>query len=840
MDTVISLKIPGNKIKLGKVYSLCFWAKNASPAVVKIDTKPASIQPFGHDFLLSSVWNKVVFPFVIEPSSLGYSSEITLTLPPNTILEAPELYADDTGILPYGNQVVQYLPGKNWRPVYMGNSNGNFLPIKKGSALDFSNIPVRVPAGEKGRLTINKEGKLAFEDDLSTPVRFRSCSFPFRTNIGKGFIDNYINNLMLQGYNMVRFHGPVFKKSKYYRYGVTIEDVSFIPQNEEDFREYFDEERLQRFDYILEELGKRGIYVYFDIMASFAGWTDAQQPGHWVGKDLQGKEFNAQLYVNEEFRQNWKAGITYLLNRTNTVNGKKWKDDPVFACMLFMNEQDFRVTPSYLSAFEPDWQQFYGPNAPKLSEKLLKSDSADGCEAADFMLEKIEDMNQFYINTIRKVGYKGLVTNWDLYMRMIDAPGWADMDVISLHSYHGHPGLPRKGSSVPGYKTIGNREIAISTQSSIADNGKYLARILSKRNINAPCMIMEYADVIPNPYRHEAGLFVASYSALNGIDVLQPHGSMLIVNDHFSPLKPHFYSDYRDPIYRASDVVNVFGFLRGDVETAKHNVEFLVTPKILESANRLDALSIEYTKTFLLTKVGMRYSQSSHGNNFANIQADLEIVPRHFARAAGMSVEAVTTIENSQIPEISRKIVRDLRKLGILSENNKTNLDKNIFESETEQLILNTSTGTMQAKTPRLEGAVIKENRPVKIGCLLVKNCSTPAAISIISLDTEKDLTETNHMLLVISTDCVNTGMTTNSNGNRLLTVGTAPLLMKTGEFSLALANNRNNTPAVYALNLDGTRAQEVPAEQLPEGLKLNINTSQLKYCTPFFEIIYK
>ena len=144
-----------------------------------------------------------------------------------------------------------------------------------------------------------------------------------------------------------------------------------IPQSHEEFRNYFDEKKLRAFDYALNRLAENGIYIFCDLMAGFCGWTDANQPGHWVGKDLLGREFHAQLYVNETFRRNWAEGVKYLLNRVNTVNGRRYADDPVLAFLLFMNEQDFRVTPSYLSAFTPEWEKFYGPGAPKLSEKTV-------------------------------------------------------------------------------------------------------------------------------------------------------------------------------------------------------------------------------------------------------------------------------------------------------------------------------------------------------------------------------------------------------------------------------------------------------------------------------------
>lgn len=835
----IELELPPSKLKAAKVYKLHFRSKGNNSGNICISTSPQIPQPFGKIFHTDNFWNKITCPVYISASHAKQRIVFKITIPANTCIEAPVLIEDKSGIIARDKQIINFFSSSKWKAVNMGESKEIFQEIKAGSALDFSKLTARVPAGSKGRIIINKNGQLAFEEEANTSLRFSSLSFPFyatcRTYTD---VDKIIKRISIQGYNMVRFHAISFAKGKYQKNGVTIDQAKFIPQNADEFKEYFNEDRLKLFDYVLAELGKHGIYVYFDIMTAYTGWTDAVQAGHWLGKDLLGKQFHAQLYVNKAFRQNWKAGITYLLNRSNTVSGGKWKDDPVFACMLFMNEQNFRLTPSYLSAFEPQWKKYYGTNAPILSEKLLKSNSLSGKKAGEFMLQKVEEMTDFFHKAVRDAGYKGLLTNWDLYMRMIDVAGREKLQVVSMHSYHGHPGLPIKNSrSVSGYPVSNRGEIWLNRKSSIMDNGAYLSRIIVMRNINRPTMIMEYGDTPPNPYRHEAGLFFASYSKLNGVDVLMPHGH--VIAHKFDPLTPYSFSDFNDPIFRASSVINAFAFLRGDVKTGKHNVEFLITPKILDSANRIDALAVEYTKTFLMTKVGTKYTAGIPLDSVGKVKADLQIVPKLFARARGTSVEAVITDNESRRPKIIKDIVAALRKKNILDNKNRTNPDKDIFESETNQLLIMPSKGTLQVNTPRLEGAVLKHNKPVKINALSITNCSVPAAVTMISLDANRDLSHSKHLLLVFSTNCVNSGMVTNTSGSRLLKTGGPPLLMLTAKLSVTLNNLQKKPPLIYALNLDGTREEKIDAIQNTTGLHINIDTSRLKYATPFFEIIY-
>ena len=81
--------------------------------------------------------------------------------------------------------------------------------------------------------------------------------------------------------------------------------------------------------------------------------------------------------------------------------------------------------------------------------------------------------------------------------------------------------------------------------------------------------------------------------------------------------------------------------------------------------------------------------------------------------------------------------------------------------------------------------------------------------------------------------------MATTKDGKRLLTLGGAPLLMRTGKLTLSLAGKHAAPPAVYALHLDGSRAEKLPARQTADGLKLELDTAKLQYGTPFFEILY-
>lgn len=484
----VTLRIPQEKIAGNKVFHLRFFARAKKNEVCSVQSTLLRF-PFGKEYGIADIWTAIDIPFFLPKNRSGATLKLDFSGTDEILLEEAALYRDTTGIKPVADQVKKFFPGNEWKAAFMGRLQPRFLPIAPGSPLDFSRQVQWVPAGSKGRIIANPNGKAAFEKEPETPVRFRCATMQVSTvrPTSKKEIDQIIADCVRQGYNMIRImHIP--GKAKYQRSGVTIDRAKFIPQNQQEFREYFDEDRLRLLDYLLAEAGKRGIYCFWYLMSSFCGWTDATAAAHWVGRNLQGQQFHAQLYVNPAFRRNWKEGVTYLMNRTNSVNGKKWKDDPVFACVLFMNEQDFRTSPVFLAAFQPEWEKEFGSGAPKLTERLLKSSSATGRKAGKFMQKKAEEMIRFYLKSVREAGYPGLVSHSNLYMRMIDAPGRELLSAADLHTYHGHPGMPLPAGSVPGYPVAawGKQEIAVCNSSSIREQGTILPESSSNGNSTTP------------------------------------------------------------------------------------------------------------------------------------------------------------------------------------------------------------------------------------------------------------------------------------------------------------------------------------------------------------------
>ena len=68
---------------------------------------------------------------------------------------------------------------------------------------------------------------------------------------------------------------------------------------------------------------------------------------------------------------------------------------------------------------------------------------------------------------------------------------------------------------------------------------------------------------------------------------------------------------------------------------------------------------------------------------------------------------------------------------------------------------------------------------------------------------------------------------------------GDLPVLMESVKCEITLKTSQKKIPRIYALHLDGTRFAEIPGSFAEGKLRISLDTSTLKYGTPFFEIHY-
>ncbi|MEI8078860.1 MAG: hypothetical protein WCH61_04430, partial [bacterium] len=741
----------------------------------------------------------------------------------------------------------------NWKPVEMDK-----LTVKPGTALDFSNLAgERRPAGELGRVIVNPAGRLAFAKLPDRPVRF----FGFNTGFGcneqwtKETAREYAGAMARQGYNAIRLQ--FIEHNLIGAYQLTGGDFKQAFQQE---TIVFDAAGVDIFDYFLSCLKERGIYFNLDLLDGATGYS--QVPA-WT--DLGAQGFKTQLLFNPAYRKHWEMAVRQLMNHRNPYTGICLKDEPALLAVEPFNEQDILLSqPEIMAAFTPAFSQYlknkYQTDAalrqawrqtdlsfasvPAINEELLRKGDARANDAGHFLIKTMSDANDWYYQTLRDIGYAGIITQWDMIMRTMELPVRAMMPVIAQHSYCTHPnGVPTKNLVQKSDNNVycwGGKAYDIIFNHPSSLNSSYLRAAAAIRFLDRPFMMTEYAQGFCGRYRHERGLYFGAYAALQGWDALHCHGRPVVAPDavpNMKKLPPIHFEDGKDPISRASEVVVALAWLRGDVREAPHAVQLTLTDKAMFPKHFLAAIGDDYAKLSMLTKIGVAYPEVKPLAPVGQVKPDLIFTPTEFSL---LNVMAWYVSADEKDGEIFPSLLQKLKAAKILSATNRTDYAQRFFQSETGEIALDGKTETMAVITPRLEGAIIKRDTVVKLANLEILSCSKPAAVTVAALDQDKGIAVAKRLLLVFSTNALNNGMTfENSSMQLMVEIGGYPVMMETAKLAISLKSSQGVAPIVYALNLDGRQAEQVPCEFKDGRLALKLDTGKLKYATPFFEIIF-
>ncbi|PAW78658.1 MAG: hypothetical protein B9S32_06980 [Verrucomicrobia bacterium Tous-C9LFEB] len=734
---------------------------------------------------------------------------------------------------------------RKWKAIDTTN-----LFIKPGSALDFAPFFDQAVAGAYGRLTVNKNGEFAFASKPDAPVRFFSVQLmppPDFTLWTDEDVAQYAAAITRQGYNLVRFHffdnliNGNFRAAPLKANLPSMERYT-LPEKPEEIQ--FDVRALDRFHLLLAELKKRGVYWNLDFMTSFVGYSN----GKLQSAPKQGG-FNtkAQMYVNPNFRANWKAAVTRLLNDVNPYTKQSIKNDPALALTTCLNEPEILFEQrNYGHEFDGPWHAFltkkYGDykkmreawegkcgttvlpengtfaDVPPIGAPTVLTDTPAGRDMAQCCGGMEYEMAQWYLATLRELNFPGLVSNYNMRTRIGTVPARSLYPVITMNGYHAHPQF--------GERTT------VSQNSSLAGGGDSFKSQALARFLDRPFANTEFGIVFWNPYRHEQGMLYGVGGALQNWSALTCHAEQVV--DAGATLR--YFNAGDDPVIRASETIEALAFRRGDIASSPHTIEIPLTDEFIYGGRAMKALDDELSRLWVLCRVGITY-----GTKKVDYPKVFAVSPDKMA-AIGGSIWFSEVAKSTSTTQLSA-IVAKLKEMKALPADNESNPAQGVLQSDTGEVTLNTkSGGEMFVHAPRFEGAVVKSDKKVKLDALTIDQSTVPASITMTSLDLKKTLRDANRLLLVFSTDARNTNMTfTDAKEDKVISLGTLPVLARTGELKVTLT--RAAAPkkvTVYALKLNGERADEVPATISGNTIALAIDTEKLPKAgpTPFFELV--
>ena len=471
----------------------------------------------------------------------------------------------------------------------------DWIPLKyiktpaSGGVLDFSTQPyLHRPAGKFGRV-VAKNGHFEFENLPGVPQRFYGVNLCNDANFPdhKTAVE-LAERLSRMGYNCVRFHhhDRMLARGK-------------GPE--------LDADAVERLDYFVAELIKRGIYIESDIHVGRGRMLDWKD----LGVEEPSKPWRMLYEVKTLFTlhppafSNWCAFARSWLTHRNPYTGRTYAEEPCWTGMSLINEGRY-VFPfeqtRELAPFKKAWRDWISarraedpscyPGIP-VSDRYPEVKYADmqNCTLPQVCCDFAADMQRGFLNRARsflvgKLGFKAPLSNENNAPDnvAISLARSDSFDYVEVHSYGGGQGRVEKPSKIC---RVMNRNVFLPAHDNVTDCSW-------RRLVDKPFSITETSYGQPNP--HRAG----GYAKLGALAAFQDWGSIF----HFAyahGLKNFPEGEFgggtrfdiqQDPVKALADKIPFLLFLRRDLKPAPEGVALVLDEEALHPKSGVGAGSV--------------------------------------------------------------------------------------------------------------------------------------------------------------------------------------------------------------------------------------------------------
>ena len=401
---------------------------------------------------------------------------------------------------------VRFSAGGDW--VLIENLNN----IEKGSALDFSQMPYfDAPAGKHGRVVV-RNGHFEFERMPGVAQRF------YGVNVCQGacfpdhdLADEFAERVARLGFNSVRLH--------HHDSGCSAEGDGRIRLNAEN---------MDKFDYLVSALVKRGIYLETDLFVSRGPlkWRD-------LGIDRDG---NAGKYARRALMtfykpafSNWCAFAESFLTHRNPYTGRTYAEEPAWVGIGLVNEGRFVYPFNELPKLEPfqnAWRKWIAAKRkkdpdcyPELSDNTNRYPRVEWKDQRNMTIPQVccdftADLDRDFVRAARNFLRDGLGCRAPLSNNNNSAP-YASMlkvraeeyDFCDSHNYSGGEG----GRDLPTHTGADNPFGPV--------DGKLVLSVW-KRILGKPFVLTEMNYTQPSLYRAGGILLVGALAARQDWDAV--------------------------------------------------------------------------------------------------------------------------------------------------------------------------------------------------------------------------------------------------------------------------------------------------------------------------------
>ena len=613
------------------------------------------------------------------------------------------------------------------------------------------------PAGKHGFVTTRDDGHFHFENGgrarfFGTNVGGRDCA-PEKERAGI-----IAARLAKFGVNMLRLH------SLDGRYGPLMDYSQGTSQQ-------FDAEALDRVDYFVAELKKRGIYVYLDLLDyRWFRTADGVKQGDEFSHNWQGSMKGASIF-DERMIELQKAYAGKLLTHRNPYTGLRYVDDPAIAVVettnensifYFLNMSDLSL-PCYREELQRRWNRWLSTRHDSRAALakawtdnqarcalLAKEDPARGTVAFPFgmlnrirpelddtkfepmlspprfrdVLEFLSEIQRYYYETmhayLRQIGVRVPIAGTNQQFVVIDTHVDAMNDFMSRNQYWRHP----HRSAKPFFKFANEPLIGVD----IPTQRNPLSVIARTSVAGKAQAIAEFNFPWPNEYRCEGLLLAAAYSCLQDWD------AFLLFSYGTDGKQLGMFKSQSDPARWGEFPAAALLFHRHDVAAARNEVHVVQTidDALFPRPHTRHAKYTNYRFLTFLSKVRNAFVEDTYRGT-----ADVALAcgPSAAARVEGKA-QAIRFEERPWQEWLYPGFVEAARRLNLAGYERMDPQAKR-FDSDTGELSLDYGKGLWTINTPRTQAAVgyLAKAGVIKLDGVSI-DCKTEfAAVTVTSLD---------------------------------------------------------------------------------------------------------
>ncbi len=640
------------------------------------------------------------------------------------------------------DKTVYLVPGREWATLDFP------VTVQKGSVLDFSD-QLDAPAGKYGPVRISPEGHFVFAQAPERRIRFFGVNLSYGANFpSRANAEKLAERLAAVGYNVVRFHH---------------QDGGLTGSGDE----MFNRENLDRLDYFIAALKKRGIYFMTDLYVSRVRPCYAPLAGAFPVKHYSPALFKALIPILPEAMEDWKLFCRRWLLHENPYTGMVWGRDPALFQVSLVNEGNL----DFFWNTTAETERLYREKFFRWMAERFPAESATASRSEPRFLQFLNELQRNALLEQKRFLRDEL--KLDLLcagINMESSPALTAqrnlLDVVDDHLYFDHPSFPVSNWKLPA---------SYRQYSAIRRKGNnFPAALFSSRIYGKPFTVSEFNYCAPNRFRCESGALLGAYAALQDYDALIRFDWASSEQTALQPAPLSAFAAANDPLAQFSDRLAMLLFRRGDVRPAREKVVCEIP-----DASEWKTAAAKYPQSF----------------------RELGFIAQVGSRAGGADPADATESPWCGERPLSNAAVETLRR--------RFRFD-NIAQSASGELYLDAAKGVLKISAPRTAAITLPGGSEVS-GVLAVRGADVPQTIALSSLD-GKLLAESGRILLLHLTDTLNfQAKFSDANRNTLYKWGSSRLLVRRGRAEVSFLHRDAGEMEVFALHADGSVARQLP-----------------------------